>query len=168
MKKLFVILILISLILIIGCSSEPEPTICTQDVQVCPGGLILSREGPNCEFATCPEVAEVPEDEIVVEETNQLTEKKSNVKEFTMKAVQWDFQPSVITVKEGDTVKISITSEDVTHGIRLSEYGISENLKPGKTTTIEFVADKKGTFSFFCSVPCGSGHRQMKGTLIVE
>ena len=45
---------------------------------------------------------------------------------------------------------------------------INEVIRKDKTTEIEFIADKKGTFTFSCSVPCGSGHLNMKGTLIVE
>lgn len=91
-----------------------------------------------------------------------------SIKEFTMTARQWKFDPETITVNEGDTVKLQITSVDVTHGFALSEFGINEFLEPGKTVNIEFIADKKGTFTFFCSVFCGSGHSEMKGTLIVK
>lgn len=31
-------------------------TICTQDAKFCPGGSYVSRTGPNCEFAPCPNV----------------------------------------------------------------------------------------------------------------
>jgi len=35
------------------------------------------------------------------------------------------------------------------------------------TEEMEFVAAKAGTFPFECSEYCGSGHRQMKGRLVV-
>ena len=38
----------------------------------------------------------------------------------------------------------------------------------GKTEIVEFVADKRGTFEFYCSVYCGEGHSEMEGTLIVN
>ncbi len=92
----------------------------------------------------------------------------SKIKEFDMTARQWSFEPATITVNEGDTVRLNIKSEDVTHGFAISEFDVNEKILPGKTTTIEFVADKKGEFVFFCSVPCGKGHSGMKGKLIVE
>ncbi len=92
----------------------------------------------------------------------------SEVAEINMKAKKWEFIPDTITVKEGTKVVLSIESIDVSHGILLPEFGINESLKPGKLTTVEFIADKKGTFSFSCNVYCGSGHNNMKGTLIVE
>ena len=93
---------------------------------------------------------------------------ESSVKEFTMTAKQWEFSQRELRVKQGDTVKITISSEDVTHGFSVPAFGVSERLSPGKTEVIEFTADKAGEHSFFCNVPCGSGHRGMKGTLIVE
>ena len=57
---------------------------------------------------------------------------------------------------------------DVEHGFAIPEFGINENLAPGKSVDIEFTADMAGSYSFFCSVYCGSGHTSMRGTLIVE
>lgn len=90
------------------------------------------------------------------------------IKEFDMTAKQWDFIPGTITVNEGDTVLLHVTSIDVAHGFALTEFGVSERLEPGQTVDIEFVADKKGTFTFFCNVVCGSGHSTMNGQLIVK
>jgi cytochrome c oxidase subunit 2 len=90
------------------------------------------------------------------------------VKEFEMTAKQFDFQPSTITVKQGDTVKLRITSNDVAHGFAINEFGINERIEPEQTVNIKFVADKKGTFRFYCSVFCGNGHGTMEGQLIVE
>ncbi len=92
---------------------------------------------------------------------------KQEVKEFNMEAKQWEFIPSTITVKQGDKVILHITSTDVKHGFSLSEFGIKEELNPGETTTVEFIADKKGTFSFFCNVQCGAGHTGMKGNIVI-
>ena len=92
----------------------------------------------------------------------------SNVVEIDMVAKQWDFTPSTITVNEGDKVKLNIRSVDVTHGFAIFEFGVNERLTPGETTTVEFVADKAGEYTFSCSVPCGSGHGGMRGKLIVE
>lgn len=87
---------------------------------------------------------------------------------INMKAKKWEFDPNIIKAKKGDKVKLVITSEDVKHGFSLSAFNINEDLEPGKTTTIEFTADKTGTYTFVCSVFCGSGHSDMKGELIVE
>ena len=89
-------------------------------------------------------------------------------KEFKITARQFQFDPSTIEVSKGDKVRLIVTSMDVPHGIAISEYNINERLEPGKPVTIEFTADKAGTFTSFCSVFCGSGHSNMKGKLIVK
>ncbi|MDP7323160.1 MAG: cupredoxin domain-containing protein, partial [Candidatus Woesearchaeota archaeon] len=73
-----------------------------------------------------------------------------------------------IEVNQGDTVVIKVKSIDVPHGLAIPDYGIRQRLDPGKEEIVEFVADKKGTFGFFCSVSCGSGHRGMTGELVVS
>ncbi len=93
---------------------------------------------------------------------------QSSLKTFSLVAKQWAFEPGMITVKKGDKVHLTLTSKDVAHGFRIQEYGIDEKINPGKKIEIDFVADKVGTFSFFCSVPCGKGHTGMSGKLVVE
>lgn len=90
------------------------------------------------------------------------------VKEFTITAKRWSFSPSTITVNQGDTVKLKITSIDVTHGFSLPTFGVNANLNPGQETVVEFTADKKGTFGFRCFVVCGSGHGGMSGRIVVR
>lgn len=36
-------------------SQKEKPTVCPQDTKLCPDGSYVSRIGPNCEFAACPE-----------------------------------------------------------------------------------------------------------------
>ncbi len=98
--------------------------------------------------------------------SNSVT--NGEIKEFSITAKQWEFNPSVITVNKGDKVKLTITSVDVAHGFAISDFNINERLEPRQTTNIEFVADKSGEFTFFCSVQCGSGHSSMRGQLIVK
>ena len=88
--------------------------------------------------------------------------------EVSMTATSFEFQPSTITVKKGQRVKLTITAQDVPHGFSLPEFGIQRDLNPGTPETIEFTPDKAGSFTFACSVFCGAGHSGMRGTLVVE
>jgi cytochrome c oxidase subunit II len=92
----------------------------------------------------------------------------AEVREFKMTAKKYQFDPNMITVKQGDKVRLIITALDRDHGFKLDEYGIDQKLTKGDPATIEFTADKPGTFVFRCSVFCGMGHRKMKGKLVVE
>ncbi|HUI41249.1 MAG TPA: cupredoxin domain-containing protein [Terriglobia bacterium] len=83
-------------------------------------------------------------------------------------AKKYEFTPNVITVKQGDHVKLVITATDRDHGFKLAAFHIDQHLKKGVPTTVEFTADQAGTFPFQCSVFCGMGHGRMKGTLQVQ
>ena len=90
------------------------------------------------------------------------------IKSFTLVAKKFTFEPETITVNKGDTVRISLTSSDVKHSFSLPEFNVNVELPVGQTKTVEFVADKAGTFSFACRVFCGLGHGGMNGKLIVQ
>lgn len=83
-------------------------------------------------------------------------------------AKSWSFDPAEIRVKAGEKIRLEVASVDVTHGLAIPAFDINKPLEPGKTVIVEFTADKKGEFSFFCSVFCGRGHQGMTGKLIVE
>lgn len=90
------------------------------------------------------------------------------VREFQMTAKKYTYEPNVITVKKGEAVRLIITALDRKHAFKLKEFGIDQILLKGAPTTIEFTADKAGTFRFKYSVFCGFGHGRMKGKLVVE
>ncbi len=91
-----------------------------------------------------------------------------NVIEVNIQAYKYGFEPSTIVVTQGDLVRITAESIDVPHGLAISGYNVDMYLNGLESETVEFVADKAGTFNFYCSVPCGSGHSAMQGVLIVE
>ncbi|MCH7902569.1 cupredoxin domain-containing protein, partial [archaeon] len=117
-------------------------------------------------FVLFPMLTPEPQDPGVVSSVEQNPEPV--LREITMVARQWAFEPGTITVNQGDEVKLTIESVDVAHGFALPDFGVNEQLIPGQTTNIEFVADKKGSYRFFCNVVCGQGHSSMSGLLIVN
>lgn len=82
-------------------------------------------------------------------------------------AKKYEFSPSVVTVAQGQHVKLEVTALDRSHGLAIKEYNIDTELEKNKPATIEFVADKPGEFTFKCSDFCGLGHGKMKGKLVV-
>lgn len=72
-----------------------------------------------------------------------------------------------ITVNVGDTVRIEFTSTQGFHDWVVDEFGAAtEQVQMGDSTFVEFVADKAGTFEYYCSV---GEHRAngMFGSLVV-
>lgn len=90
------------------------------------------------------------------------------VRVIKLEAFRYAFKPGVIVVKKGEKVRIIAKSKDVTHGIKIKEYKIDQQLPPNQEKIIEFVADRAGKFNFACSVFCGFGHMKMHGKLIVK
>ncbi len=89
------------------------------------------------------------------------------VREIQIKAKKYQFNPNVITVKKGEHVKLVITATDHDHGFKLDAFNINQKIKKGASATVEFTADKVGTFPFHCSDFCGLGHSKMKGRVVV-
>lgn len=93
---------------------------------------------------------------------------KAEAKTFEVGAGNFSFSVKEMKVKQGDTVKIVFTNNEGFHDWVIDEFSArTKQLAAGKSETIEFVADKKGTFEYYCSV---GAHRAMgmRGNLIVE
>lgn len=89
-------------------------------------------------------------------------------KEFTVSGANYSFSPSDIKVKKGDTVRITFKNSGGTHDFKIDEFKVvTDMLQTGEEQIVQFVADKSGTFEYYCSV---GQHRAMgmKGNLIVE
>ena len=87
---------------------------------------------------------------------------------FDINGGSFFFVPNEIHVKKGDTVKINFTNVGGFHDFTLDEFNVKIGpTQGGETKSAQFVADKTGTFEFYCSV---GKHRQLgqKGTLYVE
>jgi cytochrome c oxidase subunit 2 len=83
-------------------------------------------------------------------------------------AKRFAFTPSQITLRRGETVKLRIRSEDVTHGLFLRPLGIDAEIVPGQVTELVVTPDKAGSFRAICDHFCGAGHGGMKMTVVVE
>lgn len=83
-------------------------------------------------------------------------------------AKRFEFVPSTITLKKGETVKLLVTSEDVTHGLFLRPLKIDTDLVPGETQALIVTPQSAGTFTAICHHFCGAQHGNMKLTVVVE
>lgn len=91
---------------------------------------------------------------------------EARVIEITAK--RYGFTPDSITLKKGETVKLQLHSEDVTHGFFSRQLKIDETVEPGKTAEVMLTPQTAGTFKTICDHFCGAGHGNMSMTIIVE
>jgi cytochrome c oxidase subunit II len=82
-------------------------------------------------------------------------------------AKKFEFVPGEIRVKQGERVTLQFTAPEVPMGFNLADFKLRADIMPGKTTSVDLMPDKAGTFTFLCDVFCGSGHEDMSGTLVV-
>jgi len=82
-------------------------------------------------------------------------------------AKRFAFEPKEITVKKGESVTLSITSEDVNHGLTIEELGVRAEVKKGEPASIPLTPTTEGTFSGKCAHFCGKGHGDMTLTVHV-
>lgn len=100
--------------------------------------------------------------------TEAMKKESKKVQTFTVEGKNFSFLPTEIKVKQGDTVKIVFKNTGGFHDWTLDEFKAqTKQISTGESDTAEFVANKKGSFEYYCSV---GNHRQMgmKGKLIVE
>ncbi|MEM3091123.1 MAG: cupredoxin domain-containing protein [Candidatus Pacearchaeota archaeon] len=73
-----------------------------------------------------------------------------------------------LKVKMGDKVRIEFINKEGFHDWVIDDFNAAtKKIRAGEKATVEFIANKKGTFEYYCSV---GEHRAMgmKGFLIVE
>jgi cytochrome c oxidase subunit 2 len=92
----------------------------------------------------------------------------SGAGEVKLTARKYEFSPNTVRVKMGDHVKLVIMALDRDHGFKIDAFRIDRKLPKGEAVTVDFTADRSGTFPFQCSEFCGLGHKKMKGELIIE
>lgn len=91
-----------------------------------------------------------------------------NAKVFDVGGANFAFDVTEIRVKQGDTVVINFTSTGGFHDWVIDEFSArTSRVNTGGTSSVTFVADKAGTYEYYCSV---GQHRAngMVGRLIVE
>jgi plastocyanin len=81
------------------------------------------------------------------------------VKSFTLKSIDGQYDPAVISVKQGTTVRIEgdpKTLSGCMEVVNIQGYGISKQITSADNV-IEFTADKTGTFPMSCDMGIGNG-----------
>lgn len=123
--------------------------------------LILEEDGPSTTLrageGSSEEAETAMEEEIV-----------NGVRTIKINASTWLFSPDVITAKKGEKVRLEISSSEGIHGFAVPGLSMNVRIEPGKPVTVDLPTDTAGTFEAFCSIPCGSGHRDMKATVRIQ
>lgn len=139
-------------------------------------GKMISGAQPFAAFKQAIEEALQGSSESLEEETElpveEIEAQPSETKEIQIDVKKWRFDPKVVEVNQGDEVRLTVTSEEIDLKFILTSFGVTKTITAGEPVTIEFTADKKGTFEFICGDYCNKyGVVQgsaLKGELVVS
>jgi cytochrome c oxidase subunit 2 len=99
--------------------------------------------------------------------------------EISVEGIQWSWQfaypeagdkaivtgtpenPPTLYLPQGESVRFTITSNDVVHGFWIPAFMIQMQNLPDRTNHLQFTANKLGTFPGRCNILCGRNHAQM-------
>ena len=159
--------IIISIVIIVGLG------VAVYAFQQGTGGNPSPTVSPSVSVSVSPSVSATPTASPTTSPTVSPTKTAtptavSTIKTFTVVGKSFSFTPAEMTVNKGDTVKIIFQNSGGSHNWKIDEFNASTKvISSGQTETIQFVADKTGTFEYYCSV---GTHRQMgmRGNLIVK
>ncbi len=68
----------------------------------------------------------------------------------------------------GQPVRIEMTTDDSQHAFWIPAMRIKQDLLPGRTTEVRFTPTRAGSYPIVCAELCGSGHGQMRATIVVH
>jgi nitrous-oxide reductase len=109
---------------------------------------------------------------VATEPGKERVERDGDTVHVYMTAMRSRFNPDILRVKKGDKVVLHVTNieqtADATHGFAIPAYNLQASLDPGEVVTVEFNADKAGSFAFYCTEFCSALHLEMQGWLLVE
>src|SRR5438874_316405 len=67
----------------------------------------------------------------------------------------------------GQTVRLTMTSQDVIHSFFIPAFRVKQDVVPGRYTTEWFKPTKLGEYHLFCAEFCGTMHSRMIGRVVV-
>jgi cytochrome c oxidase subunit 2 len=98
----------------------------------------------------------------------QLAADATPARRFEVTASRYKFEPSRIEVAQGEVVDLVLRSADTDHGLAIKAFKVKVAIpKGGEPVAVSFVASRSGTFPFECSEYCGTGHKRMRGEIVV-
>ena len=86
---------------------------------------------------------------------------------WEVKASKHGFEPSQITLRRGEGVRIVLSSVDAEHCFAIDTLRIEKRIVPGRTTTLDLTPDRAGVFPFYCCLESGEAAATERGQLTV-
>ncbi len=77
-------------------------------------------------------------------------------------AKRFAFSPAEITIKRGESVTLSLISDDVPHSLLIEGLGVNASVSKGHPSQVKITPEKPGDYAGRCGRFCGVGHGSMR------
>lgn len=125
-------------------------------------GLVYFGGAPKYKISPTPVVQMTPE-------ASNIPEDGAMAREITVTGDEYEFNPSELMFTKGEKIKLTFANiGKLPHNLTIDELDVATDTIPGgKSTTLEFMVDKTGKFTAYCSV---GNHRSlgMEGSVQVK
>lgn len=106
----------------------------------------------------------------------QMQTAPPNCYDLRVSARQWAWQfiypnghiDENLHVPAGEPVRLTMTSEDVIHGLWIPALRVKKDVVPGRYASTWFQADKPGEYDLVCTQYCGDDHSNMLAKVVVQ
>ncbi|HIH31754.1 TPA: hypothetical protein HA235_03540 [Candidatus Woesearchaeota archaeon] len=160
MKIYGIIAMILVLGLLVGCTQQVKPT----------GNTVSTNNQGGQDYISSNNGNTVGNTNTQTTQPNTTTNTQTNnIKTINIVGYNFGFDVTGPQINKGDNVKIIFSVTSGTHGLAIPGLNVdTAPISPGQEKVLEFTADKSGTYDFYCNTYCGSGHREMTGTLVIN
>ncbi len=89
-------------------------------------------------------------------------------RDVTIAAKDFRFSPDRLNVTQDELVRLTVRSDDIAYSFNIDEYRVSRRVPAGGSVTVEFHADRAGTFPFYSNLTTDARHAQTRGEIVVR
>lgn len=164
MKKTLIAPGLAALALLAACGSGTTPPAGDTSMSSSPAAMMERSSEPAMMASSAATVTS--SSAAMMQSSAAATTGEARVIEVSMS--NWAFAPKTISVKKGENVVLRVKGVEGIHSFAVPGLNINVAANPGESKDITIPTDTAGTFDFRCFIPCGSGHKDMVGQLVIS
>jgi len=153
--NIFALFALVAVLIVAGCTSYGGKSSSAQDTTTATGSSGQgASETDNIQASSGSEGQSAASTAGSTDSGAQQQPATAAAREITVSGSEFKFSPSTIEVKKGEKIKLIFKNEGgIIHNLNIDELGVAtKTTAGGGTDTVEFTADKTGTFTYYCNI----------------
>lgn len=111
---------------------------------------------------------EIKKNSMELNDSTILFSDKDEFEEIAIDMDNWSFSVDNVKLNSGKNYRLTFITKEGHHGVIIPDMKYdSGKLKVGESMSFDFKNVSDGKYVFYCNIPCGLGHRKMKGLIEV-